>query len=682
MADQSVHPWRTTLRRRVAIAAGVFLAWTIGIEARLVYFQVVRHEALSASAHRQQSQTLDTPGKRGEILDRNGRLLAYSVDADTIYAVPSEIEDPSSAAAALCGALGDCRKDDRTELASRLGRGGQFAYVRRKATPEQARRVAALELQGVGFRKEDRRFYPHKELAAHLLGYVGTDNDGLGGIEATYDRLIKGQPGKLLVQVDANRRVYSRDEHPSTTGSSLELTIDQYVQHVAERELRAGVDSSGALGGSVIVMDPFTGEILAMANYPTFNPNVYGDYRPDHRRNRAIQDLYEPGSTFKIVTAGAALEEKVITPEDSIDVSAGRITFGSRVIDDDHRYGVLSFKDVIVKSSNVGAIKVGLDIGAKRMGDYVGRFGFGRRISPDFQGESSGIVWSADKLNNSALASVSMGYQIGVTALQMAAAVSSVANGGELIEPRVVRAVITDGRRMPVPRKVLARTISTATAAQLTGIMEGVVEYGTAEAAQIPGFTVAGKTGTAQKVVNRAYSHTDYNVSFIGFVPSRDPVFAIVVVIDTPRKVRAYGGLVAAPIFQKIAEAALRNRAVPPTIDPAPPVLVARREVVREQATSGRMTPAIVTLGGTSPGGEPLFPDLIGMSARDAVRALTRLGLSPRVHGDGQVIDQQPAAGTPLDSASAATLWLDRRPPRLPYASASDGKQVGHADQP
>jgi membrane peptidoglycan carboxypeptidase len=263
----------------------------------------------------------------------------------------------------------------------------------------------------------------------------------------------------------------------------------------------------------------------------------------------------------------------------------------------------------------------------------------------------------------------------------MAAAVSSVANGGELIEPRVVRAVIADGRRMPVPRKVLARTVSAGTAAQLTGIMEGVVEYGTAEAAQIPGFTVAGKTGTAQKVVNRAYSHTDYNVSFVGFVPSRDPVFAIVVVVDTPRKVRAYGGLVAAPIFQRIADAALRQRAVPPTIDAAPPVLVARRQSVREQPASGPVMPAIVTLGGTSPGAEPVVPDLIGMSARDAVRALTRLGVSPRLHGDGQVVDQQPAPGTPLDSASVATLWLDRRPRHPAYASASDATPAAPADQ-
>ena len=665
MADQSTHPWRKTVNRRVAVAAAVFLLWTIGIEARLIYFQVYRHETLSARAQKQQSQVMDVPAKRGEIRDRNGRLLAYSVDAEWIYAVPSEIESPAAAAAALCGALGDCGPSDRQTLAARLERGGPWASVRRKATPEQARRVAALDLKGIGFNKEDRRFYPNKELGAHLLGYVGTDNIGLAGIEATYDRLIRGEPGKLLVQVDAHRRVFGRLELPPTAGSSLELTIDQYLQHVTERELRQGVEWSGAAAGSVVVMDPRTGEILALANYPTFNPNVYGQFDPQVRRNRAIQDLYEPGSTFKIVTAGAALEENLVKSSDPIDVSAGRITFGSRVIDDDHRYGVLSFEDVIVKSSNVGAIKVGLKLGAQRMGSYVRRFGFGSPISPDFRGESPGIVWAPERLDDSALASVSMGYQVGVTPLQMAAALSSVANGGELVEPRVVRAVLTGGKRVPVPRNVLGRTISTSTAAELTTIMEGVVERGTATRAKIPGFTIAGKTGTAQKLVNRAYSHTDYNVSFVGFVPSRDPVFTIVVVVDTPRKVTPYGGVVAAPIFRKIAEAALRHRAVAPNINPAPPVMVARREEVREQPTSGPViSPAIVTLAGTTStvDAEPAFPDLIGMSARDAVRALTRLGLSPRIHGDGQVVDQQPQAGSPIASASTATLWLERRP--------------------
>ena len=320
-------------------------------------------------------------------------------------------------------------------------------------------------------------------------------------------------------------------------------------------------------------MDPYTGEILALANAPDFNPNAYRDAREELRRNRAIQDIYEPGSTFKIVTASAAFEERAATPSTIIDASAGNIRFGSRVINDDHNYGVLSFAQAIIKSSNVGAIKVALKLGPEKVSDYVRRFGFGKPTSPDFRGESPGIVWDPSKLTDSALASVAMGYQVGVTPLQMAQAVSVVANGGELVQPRVVRAVIRDRRRLPVPRKVIARPITTDTAATLTQIMEGVVTEGTGKAAQIPGYTVAGKTGTAKKLVNGSYrGHSDYNVSFVGFVPAQKPVFAIVVVVDSPHRVSPYGGVVAAPIFQKIAQTALRHYGVPQSINAPEPL--------------------------------------------------------------------------------------------------------------
>ncbi len=673
MAEQPANAWRTTLKRRLTVAAAVFVLWTAAIEARLIYFQIVEHEELVKAAERQQSRTIDAPAKRGEIVDRHGRILARSVDADTVYAVPPEITDPAAAAAALCKALNECDRKFRDGLEKRLRQQRSFVYVERQITPEEARRIAALELEGVGFMKENRRYYPNKELASHLLGYVGTDNVGLGGIEATYDRLIRGEEGKVLVQTDARRHAFSRIERPPTSGSSLELTIDQALQHIAERELKAGVDASGAAGGSAVVMDPFTGELLAVANYPTFNPNAYGDFNPNARRNRAIEDLYEPGSTFKVVTAGAALEERAVTPEEPLDVSAGQIRFGARVIRDDHRYGTLTFEDVVVKSSNVGAIKVGLRLGAETLSAYVRRFGFGRPLSPDFRGESPGIVWSAERLNDSALASVAMGYQVGVTALQMATAVSSVANGGQLLEPRLVRAVIRGQARTPVPHKVLGRTISTATATQLTAIMEAVVDRGTGTRAQIEGYTVAGKTGTASKVVNGAYSNSDYNVSFVGFVPSRDPVFTIVVVVDSPKKVSAYGGVVAAPVFQRIAEAALRLQGVPPSINPAPPVLIARRGEVRAQPASGPIEPrAVVPAAATSGSGEPLFPDLVGMNARDAVRALVSLGVTPRLHGAGFVVEQRPAPGSPMRATGAATLWLEREP--RPVDTAASGQ--------
>jgi cell division protein FtsI (penicillin-binding protein 3) len=664
--DSARNSWRATLKRRIVVAAVGLFVWSTAIEARLIYLQVYRHADLIGRAERQQLRTIASSGKRGEIRDRRGHVLAYSVDADSIYAVPTEIADPAKAAALLCRALDDCASADLQSLADRIRRGRAFAYVRRQVTPDQARRVADLQLEGIGFMKENRRFYPNKELAAHLLGYVGLDNTGLAGIEATYDNLIKGHAGTVLIQTDAKRHAFSRVERPSTTGADLDLTIDEYLQHIAERELKAGVEYAGAEGGSAVVMDPFTGEILALASYPTFNPNAYRDFHDEDRRNRAIQDLYEPGSTFKIVTASAALEQKILKPGDYVDTNPGVIRFGSRVVDEDkhHNYGVLSFTDVIVRSSNVGAIKVGLRVGAQRMGLYARRFGFGRPMSPDFPSESPGILWDPARQTDSALASMSMGYQVAVTPLQMATAISAIANGGELLQPRVVRAVTRDGTRKAVPRKVVARAIDGETAAEVTAIMEAVVERGTGQSAAIDGYTIAGKTGTAQKVENGRYSATDYNVSFVGFVPSRKPAFTIVVVVDSPHKVPPYGATVAAPIFKRMAAAVLQQYGVPPSINPAPPVLAVRRDVEdgHEQPTStAGMPPSIVTVDSGAPGKDALFPDLTGLSARDALRMLARLGMTPRLNGAGIVVRQIPEAGAPIDRETAATLWLQRQ---------------------
>ena len=423
--------WRATLKRRTLVAAALLGIWAAGIEARLVHLQVVRHGDLVARAERQQLGTSEAPAKRGDIVDRRGHVLATSVDADTIYAVPSEIGDPDATVARLCAAFSDCTAKERQALGERLRQRKAFAYVRRQVSPDYKRRVEDLNLEGVGFMTESKRFYPNKELAAHLLGWVGVDNIGLGGLESTYDSIIRGKPGKVLVQTDARRHAYSRTEWPPTAGSTVELTIDEYLQHVAERELEAGVRENRAGSGTAIVMNPHTGEILALANVPTFNPNAFRDATDNERRNRGVQDLYEPGSTFKVVTASAAIEEQVMPINTWIDTSPGRVYISGRkpITEDRGRnLGVLSFTDVIVKSSNIGAIKIGFKVGTERMSRFVSLFGFGRVSSPDFPGENPGIVWSPEKWTESALASVSMGYQIGVTPLQMAMAVSSVAN--------------------------------------------------------------------------------------------------------------------------------------------------------------------------------------------------------------------------------------------------------------
>lgn len=663
MSQQPDLNWRPVLKSRLLVAAAALVLWVTAIEVRLVWLQVKEHDALVARADRQQMSTVDAPAKRGEIFDRNGRLLAYSVDADTIYAVPTEISDAAAAARQLCEALDDCTPKVRDELADRLAQKRSFAFVRRRATPLQAKRVAALKLEGIGFRKESKRYYPNRELAAHLLGYVGVDNVGLGGLEATYDKTVRGREGKLLVQTDARRQVFSRLERSPTAGGSIELTIDEHLQHIAEREVKAGVEAARADGGTAVIMDPHSGEILAMASYPTFNPNDYSDAPESARRNRAVQDLYEPGSTFKLVTASAALQEKVIRPDDIVDTLHGVIKFPGRkpITDMGHDYGPLSFTDVIVKSSNVGAIQVGLRVGAERMGLYVRRFGFGRPSSPDFPGESPGIVWDAAKLNDSALASVSMGYQVGVTPLQMAAAASVVANGGTLYEPHVVRAIIKNGQRTIVEPKAVRQAILPETAATVTEIMEKVVTDGTGKAARLVSYNVAGKTGTADKLVNGRYSPYQQNVSFVGFVPSRAPALTIIVMVDSPRVGGDTGGAIAAPIFKRIADGALRHLGITPSINPVPPIMVARNQE-SPMAPTVATEPAVVAMPANM--ADTGLPDLRGMSAREALRELARLGLSARMNGTGFVVDQDPPAGSPLEPGATCSLVLNRVLPR------------------
>ncbi|MDO8678780.1 MAG: penicillin-binding protein [Acidobacteriota bacterium] len=682
MAVQPDLAWRPTLKRRLLVAAGVLAFWAVGIETRLIVLQVWQHDDLVARADRQHSDSQTTAAKRGDIFDRHGRLLAYSVDADTIYAVPTEIADKKKAADDLCRALDDCDKKNRDQLLERLSLKRAFVYVKRRAAPFEAKRVAALELEGVGFMKESKRFYPNRELAAQLIGYVGVDNVGLHGVESTYDTTVRGREGKVLVQTDARGHAFSRLERSPTAGASIQLTIDEHLQYIAERELRAGVESARADGGTAVVMDPHNGEILAMASWPTFNPNQYNLSKVEARRNRAVQDLYEPGSTFKLVTASAAIEEGVFKPEDLIDVSAGMIKFPGRkpITDMGHSYGILSFADVIVKSSNVGAIKVGLKVGRERMGLYIRRFGFGRPSSPDFPGESPGIVWDSSKLDDSALASVSMGYQVGVTPLQMAAAASAVANGGTLYEPHVVRAVIKGDIRTVVLPKAVRRAILPETAATLTTIMESVVQDGTGKRAKLASYAVAGKTGTADKLVNGRYSPSQQNVSFVGFVPSRNPVLTVIVMIDSPRVGGDTGGVIAAPIFQRIADASLRQLGVVPTINPAPPVLVARNRDQPVTTASAAMSPfdssAERTQGppaGLAQGRPPTIvsmpasmhhggalPDLRGLGARDALRELARLGLAARMQGVGVVVEQDPPAGAPVEPGGTCTLILNR----------------------
>jgi cell division protein FtsI (penicillin-binding protein 3) len=665
--------WRLAVKRRIVIILSVLVLWAAGIEARLVQLQVFQHDDLMERADNQQQSVVPTAAMRGDIVDRHGQVLAYSVDASSIIAHPRTVKDPQAVLATLCDALGDCTAAERRDFAERLAGRKPFHVRRARAvSPEQAARVQALKLPAFQLVPETLRYYPKFDLAAHVLGFVDPDNKGLAGVERAFDGVIRGQEGLLLAQVDARKQwMQTRVERAPTAGATVELTLDLNLQYIAERELRAGVEENRARAGTAIIMDPRTGEILALANYPTFNPNSYGRSPAENWRNRAVQDTYEPGSTFKIVTASAALEEGVVSPTDIIDCSPGYITFPGRdPIKDTHPHGSLTFEDVIVLSSNVGAIKTGLKVGADRLARYVRRFGFGEALGTDFKGESAGKVWSPAGMSDSALASMSIGYQVSVTPLQMAMAASAVANGGTLLEPHVVRAIVRNGVRQDIPPKALRQAIDANTAATLTTFMEEVVKRGTATAARLDRYQVAGKTGTTEKLVDGRYSKTDYNASFVGFVPSRRPALTILVVIDTPRAGHIFGGDVAAPIFKRIADAALLQEGVPPTVNPVPPVLT-NATTVEPAVRPARATvlPAISTLGASA-----LMPDLRGLSARDALRILGGVGLNARVTGDGFVVSQIPAPGEAIEPGGWSTLQLRRAPLDPPRGPGRDDR--------
>jgi cell division protein FtsI (penicillin-binding protein 3) len=689
---QHVDPnrWRGTVRGRLLVVALLFLVWALAIQARLVIVQVAHRDYWVRKANNQQLRVVRPPARRGEIVDRNGELLAKSVEwpslaVDPRLALdpnldgnPKLVVDPKKAVAALCKELEDCSPEESRELVAKFKPGERYLPVRERISLRQAARLSERNKQGerrlpwVDLSPRPWRFYPNKKLAAHVLGTVDIDGRGIAGVELRYDKeYLTGRPGSQIVLQTHDRVALQREGEPPVPGDTLELTIDRYLQFETEAALREVVATYHASAGCALVMATRSGEILALANLPTFNPNLrYAHATDEEKRNRVVQDAYEPGSTFKVVTATAALEQKVIRPDDIVDTGNGSIRIGNHTVSDTHAHGSMTFREVITKSSNVGASIVGKRLGRERLGRYVLGLGFGRRLLPDIArgGESAGQVADPATWRDEKVQTVAYGYGISATPLQLATAVNAIANGGELVRPRLLRAVIRGDRRTSVPREVIGRAMLPDTAAQLTEILEGVtVQGGTATTAAIDGYTVAGKTGTAQKIVNAEYSTANHRGSFIGFVPSRDPVVTVLVMLDNPHGRGYYGGVVAAPAFKRIAEAALRRFAVPPTINPPPSVLVeAPRRMV---PVAGPTHPLTIVPARPLGQGELLLPELVGMSGRTALLALSRLGLGARITGDGVVIAQEPAAGTPMEPGSLCRLWLSRVVPNPPPGS-------------
>jgi cell division protein FtsI (penicillin-binding protein 3) len=557
---------------RIWLLAGLLLLWGFAVAGRLIVLQLFDYSWLAGKAERQQSRVIEVDAGRGAVFDRNMHPLAMSLAVDSIFAVPAQIANPHAAARRLAAVLGL----DPIDLEGRLRANHGFCWVRRKVTPAQSQAVRALGLRGIYFEPESKRFYPKGELAAQVLGYVGVDGNGLGGVERQLDSEIRGHAGRILIQVDAHQRAYHRIERRPQPGENVVLTLDQNIQYIAQQELHTAMLATRSRRGTVIVENPWNGEILALANEPTFNPNDVAQAPATALADPAVQDVYEPGSVFKLVTLSAALQEKVLRLNEIIDCQMGSILVGGRLIHDHARFGLLTPTEILQHSSDVGAIKIGLRLGDDRFYKYIRAYGFGRQTGIELPGESRGIARPPQRWTKMSIGAVSMGQEIAVTPIQIAELVSTIAAGGVLHPPHVVMRELPGGAPPGLPAEGAAaspgdlasapgrRVIGPEIANEMKLMMEQVVLGGSGRLAHLTGFTVAGKTGTAQKVDpgGRAYSAHDYVASFGGFAPLNNPAVVILVVLDSPVGLHE-GGEVAAPVFKRIAERVLPYLGVP-----------------------------------------------------------------------------------------------------------------------
>lgn len=683
---------------------------------RIGWIQFVRGSELQEEATRIRLRQVKVDAKRGIIYDRNGKELAISISADYVYAIPPEVRR-SGRGEETAKKLAEILELPYDKVYQRITKKGSwFEYVKRKVDFNKSEQIKKMDLPGISVAMESQRFYPNSTLAAHVLGFAGIDNQGLEGLEVVYDDVLRGKPGSIDIEFDAAGREIPQAVHryvPPEDGNNLVLTIDESIQYIAERELDLVMDSTvSPESATIIVMDPRNGEILAMASRPTFDPNNFKDYPASSWRNIAVSNSYEPGSTFKIVTAAAALEEGVVTPEDRF-YDKGYIKVGSETIKCWRSYkphGSQTFVEGVQNSCNPVFVAVGLEIEEKESGlfyDYIRGFGFGEPTGLDVPGEAKGIVIPQKDLKLINIATISIGQGIAVTPIQLIAAMGAIANDGKLMKPHLVKEIRDKEGHVvkSIQPEVIRQVISRETARQMRLILERVVSKGTGRNAYIEGYRVGGKTGTAQKAGKGGYQEGKYVASFLGMAPVNDPRLVALVIIDEPKGYPYYGGTVAAPIFKRVMEDSLRYLGVPPQYDPSvdqpaseekqqevvvpdvtnltpdkaasalreaglEAVIQGTGPVVRSQIPKGtakvpRGTQVLLRLG--EPGGEefPLLvsvPDITGKRVAESARILEAFGLYLKAHGNGQVVEQDPIPFTKVPPGTEVKAYFKEIP--------------------
>ena len=690
-------PERTDRSRatiRALLLGGILLLWMAGLVVQLYHLQIIEYGNLLARARRQQQHMIEVAPKRGEIFDRQMNPLAMSLAVDSVFAVPSEIPDPKMVSNLLAPVLGL----DANDLLGRITSSHSFCWVKRKTTPEEANRVRDLNLKGIYFQRESKRFYPKGDLAAHILGYVGLDDNGLAGLEYGMDSVIRGRPGRVLLATDARRRSFQSTEWAGKPGKNLVLTLDEKIQYITEKALAEGVEKWKAAGGVAIVQNPNTGEILAMASQPTYDPNEYAKSPPEALQDRGLSWVYEPGSTFKLVTVSAVLEEKLANPDEVVNCQQGSIVLAGHVIHDHKSFANLTVRDVVVESSDVGAIKLGLRLGEQRLYKYIRSFGFGEKTEVGLPGEEQGLLKSPSRWSGISIGAISMGQEIGVTPIQLVTTYSAVANGGVLFEPRLIHDLFLGQAHDAMPPVPGHRVISGRTSSLMQEILAAVVERGTGRAARLAGYSAAGKTGTAQKIdPSGAYSKSHYVASFVGFAPLGKPVVTILVVIDSPVGA-IYGAEVAAPVFKSIAEQTLGYLNVPqdtPSRWPqlassipagipgqklgdlvghlpkgsehlqaaASPVQPASFSSSEQTRASTDREPEAATTPGTvvvDNGPRVTIPDFSGLAARSVAQECQKLGLELSLLGSGVAVEQNFPAHAQVPLGTRLVVRLSR----------------------